>query len=122
MNYDKENKLNTLHFYFVSVEVVSKDKEREKEKSYSKSKTKPLVKPSSFKSYKYDYSGGKPKVVNNYKKENKYGPKKLWVPRKHIIFVTDILSSAVETPAMVLGLWLLTTYKEKKAFFPKTAT
>ena len=63
----------------------------------------------------------KPKVVRNSGKTNKRGPRK-WVPKDKIIYVADILSSSVETPIMVPGLWMLATYDGKKVYVPKSGT
>lgn len=49
----------------------------------------------------HNYAAQKTQVKKIYSKTYKKGPKKIWVPKKIIIYVTIILSSRVEIPTMV---------------------
>lgn len=64
----------------------------------------------------------KPKFKQNFRNSNRKGPKKIWVPKEKIIYVSDVLNSKVETPVMVPGLWMLTTHDGKKVYIPKPGT
>ena len=64
----------------------------------------------------------KPKFPVNYRKTNPKGPKKMWVPKNKIFYVADVLSSKVQTPIMVLGLWMLSTHDGKKVYVPNPGT
>lgn len=88
------------------------------------SKLKAKVKPYSLfnHAFMYKYPTHKPKFVKNYVKKNPKGPRKMWVPKDKIIYVTDILSSGVETPVMVPGLSMLMEHDVNKAYVPKSGT
>lgn len=58
----------------------------------------------------YTYPAQKPKFVKNSRKTNQKGHKKSRVPKDKIIYVADILRSAIKTPIMVPGLWMLPTH------------
>ena len=45
-------------------------------------------------------------------------PKNIWVPKKIIFPVTDILDSEKQTPVMIPRQWLLTTHDGRKGFVP----
>ncbi|XP_058754629.1 uncharacterized protein LOC131627789 [Vicia villosa] len=94
---DSEQKVkpNVLHSHFVLSGCGPKTKPP------PKPKVKPIAKMFRFNSCKYVYFAPKPKVFKNSGKSNKKGPKKLWVSKKLIIYVADILSSKVKTPVMV---------------------
>ena len=64
----------------------------------------------------------KPKFPVNLRKTNPKGPKKMWVPKDKIFYVADVLSSKVQTPIMVPGLWVLSTHDGKKVYVPKPGT
>ena len=64
----------------------------------------------------------KPKFIQNLRKTNPKGPKKIWVPKDKIVYVADVLSSQVKTPILVPGLWMLTTHDGKKVYVPKPGT
>lgn len=92
-----------------------------KEKPISKPKEKPKALNSHF-SYAYtqrDNSAPRPKGSKNSARTNKKGTK---VFKDKIIYVTYILSSLVETPIMVPGLWVLTTHDGNKAYVPRPGT
>ena len=67
-------------------------------------------------------SYAKSKFNLNFRNSNQKEPKKKWVPKEKIIYVADVLNSSVETPVMVPGLWMLTTYDGKKVYVPKSGT
>ena len=52
-------------------------------------------------------------VITNTKR-----PKKIWVPKKRIFPVTNILDSRKQTPVMVPGQWLLVTHDDRKVNVP----
>lgn len=54
--------------------------------------------------FMYRYYVQKPKFVKNPRKTNPKGPRNMWIPKDKIVYVADILSRGVETPAMVPGL------------------
>ena len=64
----------------------------------------------------------KPRFKQNLRNSNQKGPRKIWVPKEKIIYVADVLNSEVETPIMVPGLWMLTTYDGKKVYVPNPGT
>lgn len=70
----------------------------------------------------YDYPAHKLKFVKNFRKTNKKGPRKLWVPKDKIIYVADILNIALKTPIMVHELWMFAAHDRKKAYVPKPGT
>ena len=53
---------------------------------------------------------------------NPKGPKKIWVPKKDIIYVADILNRKRYTPPMVPGQWMLATHDGKKVYVPRPPT
>src|SRR4051812_56400 len=63
----------------------------------------------------------KPKFNQNLRRTNKKGPKKLWVPKKKIISVADILGGKEDKKqnVMVPGLWVLVTHDGKKVYIPR---
>lgn len=62
------------------------------------------------------------KLIRTMGKQTKKDPKRIWVPLEKIIYVTDILSSEIETPVMVPGLWVPATHDEKKVYVPRLGT
>ena len=64
----------------------------------------------------------KPKFKQNFRNSNQKGPKNIWVPKEKRIYVAYVLNNEVETPIMVPGLWMLTTYDRKKVYVPKPGT
>jgi len=60
-----------------------------------------------------------PKIgLSNAFKTNKKRLDKSWVPKEKIIFVADIFNHDKDTPIMVLGQWLLTSYDRTKRYVP----
>jgi len=49
---------------------------------------------------------------------NTKGPKKIWVPKKRIFPVSDILDGRKQTSIMVPNQWLLVTHDERKVYIP----
>jgi len=49
---------------------------------------------------------------------NTKGPKKIWVPKKRIFLVTNILDGRKQTPIMVPRKWLVATHDKKKVYVP----
>ena len=45
---------------------------------------------------------------------NTKGPKKIWVPKKNIFTIVDVLDSRKQMPIMILGQWLLTAHDRRK--------
>jgi len=45
-------------------------------------------------------------------------PKKIWVPKKIIFPITNILDRSKQSPIMVPGQWLLATHDRRKAYVP----
>lgn len=119
-NSEKDDKLKTLHSHFVPSGkqngVVPKGK------TFSKPKAKVKAHSCFNYAYMYKYPAHELKFVKNSGKTNQKGPRKLWVPKDKIIYVADILSSAVETSIMVPGIWMLATDDGKKAYVPNPRT
>lgn len=44
----------------------------------------------------------------------------MWVPKDKMIYIIYILSSKVKTPIIVPRIWMLSTYKGKKAYVPRS--
>lgn len=53
---------------------------------------------------------------------NPIGPKKIWVPKKSIIPVADLLNRTKETPTMVPGQWMLASYDGRKVYVPQDSS
>ena len=69
-----------------------------------------------------DYSTArKSKGVRTSGKTNQKGPR-IWVPKRKIIYVADILNGTTETPVMVPGQWMLATHDGRKAYVPRFGT
>ena len=45
-------------------------------------------------------------------------PKKIWVPKKNIIDVANVLDSRKEMPIIVPRQWLLMTHGKRKVYVP----
>ena len=50
---------------------------------------------------------------------NAHGPKKIWVPKSHIVPVADILGRKRPGFKLVLRQWLLTTHDEGNIYVPR---
>ena len=49
---------------------------------------------------------------------NATGPKKIWVPKSHIVPIVDILSRKRLKFKLVPGQWLLMTHDRRKVYVP----
>ena len=47
---------------------------------------------------------------------NTKGPKKIWIPKKKVIPIADVLDTKKKTPIMVPRQWLLTPYDRRKVY------
>ena len=52
-------------------------------------------------------------IINNFM-DNTKGPKKIWVPKKKIVYVANALDSRKQIHVMVSGQWLLMTHDKRK--------
>lgn len=120
-NSKEEDKPNTLHSNYVCVGFVSKDKGKEKEKYNSKPKQNLWLNFTTLNPVNMIILLLNSKLLRTLGKQKEM-TQEIMVPRKQIIYVADILSSASETLVMVPELWLLATHKEKKAYVPNRGT
>ena len=58
------------------------------------------------------------KGASNAFKNNKEGPKKIWVLKVRIIRVADVLDNRKDTLVMVPEQWLLIAYDRRKVYVP----
>ena len=96
---------------------MPKEDGKDEEKYDFESDENQLAKPISFNSWKYDYSSTETKVAHNSGRSNKKGPKKLWVPKDKIIYVANILSTAILRHVLASELWLHVTHDGKRHMF-----
>ena len=64
------------------------------------------------------HQGVHPVLTRHLHANPKRGPKNIWVPKSQKIPITYLLDSRKETPVIVLGQWLLTTYDRRKVYVP----